>query len=79
MINAAATRNLTGAVGLRSRPGPVGLTQPGGGAGEQVSVHAGVDDGVREGRPIQTEHSAITGCARVPTLNSWEGEQHERE
>lgn len=71
-------RYLTGAVGLRSRPGPVGLTQPGGGAGEQVAVHAGVDDSVRKRRSVQAEHSAIAGRARVTALNSWGETTRER-
>ena len=36
--------NRTGAVGLYCGPGGVGLALPGGGATEQVAVHAGVDD-----------------------------------
>lgn len=64
-------RWLTGAVGLCSWPGPIGLTLSGGGAGEQVAVHAGVNDRVGERGPVQAKHSAVTGSAGVATLHGW--------
>ena len=73
--------NRTGAVGLYCGPGGVGLALPGGGATEQVAVHAGVDDRVGERRPVQTEDSPVTGRPRVTTLDRCgEGEREgERE
>lgn len=62
-------KRLTGTVWLYPGPGPVGQTQPGGGTREEVPVHAGVNDRVGEGGPVQAKHSAVAGSTRITALD----------
>lgn len=61
----------TGAVGLGARPGTVCQTLSGGRTGEPISVHARVDDGVRERGAIHTRNAPISRGPWVPALNSY--------
>lgn len=61
----------TGAVGLGARPGTVCQALSGGWTGESISVHARVDDGVREHGAIHTQNAPISRGPWVPTLNSY--------
>ena len=69
---------LTGAVGGVARPGAVGQALSGGGARQQVAVHAGVDDRVGEGGAVQPEHPSVTRGPWVPTLHRCTGGQRRK-
>lgn len=61
----------TGAVGLAARPGTVRQALTGGRTWEPVSIHARVDDGVREGGAMNTQNAPISRSPRIPALNSY--------
>lgn len=60
---------LTCAVWSGARPCSIGQTLACDGAGEQVSLHARIHDGVGESRAAEARDAAVSRCSWVTTLH----------
>lgn len=77
-VPASLRMRLTCAVWSRARPRAVGQTLACGRAAEEVSLHAGIHDGVGESCSIQAGNTAVSGRVRVTTLHGCKGGREKR-